>query len=173
MPSSKPVQRTLEALRKEGWTADVAEKWIAIPGPNRCSACGQARPRPGMPPGIRRDLHGFVDVDAFCPGKGKLYVQASRSADIAAHVDKLRSPEISPKIVDALRSGVRVEIHGWSQKGPRGKRKLWTRRRIVFGFRHVMDHGSVEAEALLGPLPPATERFELVYMEAEGDPLVW
>lgn len=171
MPASIPVQRTLKALRDEGWTADVAEKWIALPGKDRCHACGQPRPRPGFPPGIRRDLHGFVDVDAFHPTKGKLYVQASDDAGgIAKHVEKLSDPVIAEKIRDALRAGIRVEIHGWGMRGPRGGRKIWTRRRIKFVLIPTVDHGIVDAEAPLGPLPPGERCDKLGTYEAEGAP---
>ena len=164
MPASLPVQRTLEALRKEGWTADVAEKWVAIPGPNRCPSCGQARPRPGMPPGIRRDLHGFVDVDAFHPEKGHLYVQCSDDAGgMAKHVTKLLGEDLAPKVERALRAGCRVEIHAWGKRGPRGKVKHWTRRRLVFTLVSALDGYGLPAlsATMVGPL---------AYFEQEGAP---
>jgi hypothetical protein len=140
MPASLSVQRTLEALRDEGWTAAVAERWVELPGKDKCHACGKPRPRHGFPPGIRRDLHGFVDVDAFHPEKGKLYVQASdeTGGHVAEHVAKLKQlsadkgTPLGVLVSRALRAGVIVEIHGWGKKGPRGQAKRWTRRRLRF-----------------------------------------
>jgi hypothetical protein len=174
MPASIPVQRTLEALRDGGWTANVAEKWVELPGKFPCSSCGRPLPRPGFPPGIRRDLHGFVDVDAFHPEKGKLYVQASADSggDVAAHVAKLRSLEVDKGtpvgvlVSRAIRAGISVEVHGWGKRGPRGKAKRWTRRRICFLHATELD------PALWTPGPETDLEWAkfLVACEEEGEP---
>lgn len=124
MPS-EPVKRTLKALREEGWTADVAERWIAFPW---------KKPGEPGPPGVRKDLFGYVDVVAYRPLHGVLFVQASpETGQVSKHVAKLLS-ENSVEIARGLRSGIRIEIHGWGLKGERGKRKVWTRRRVAFGI---------------------------------------
>lgn len=124
MPS-EPVKRTLKALREEGWTADVAEKWVAFPW---------KKPGEPGPPGVRKDLFGYVDVVAYRPLHGVLFVQASpETGQVSKHVAKLLG-ENYVEIARAIRAGIRVEIHGWGLKGERGKRKLWTRRRLAFGL---------------------------------------
>ena len=155
MPASLPVQRTLAALRKEGWDADVAEKWIAFPS---------KRPEFGGAPGIRRDLHGFVDVDAFHPERGHLYVQCSDDAGgMAKHVAKMLGEDLVGKVERALRSGSRVEIHAWGKRGPRGSVKHWTRRRLVFSLILALDTYGLPAltATMVGPL---------AYFEQEGEP---
>ena len=161
-----------EAIVKD--TADGAEKWVELPGKVPCSSCGRPRPRPGFPPGIRKDLHGFVDVDAFHPQKGKLYVQASADSggDVAAHMWKLKSLEVGKGIPvgvlvsRAIRAGIAVEVHGWGKRGPRGKVKHWTRRRVRFS--HV-----TELDPVRWPPGPETDlewARGLVAYDVEGEP---
>jgi hypothetical protein len=123
---------------------------------------------------VRRDLHGFVDVDAFHPIKGRLYVQASDESGghVAEHVAKLkaltaeRGTPIGVLVSRAVRAGNIVEIHGWGKRGPRGKAKRWTRRRLRFVHREKL--------AEFQPLSSEEEvdlawarRLEVVEMEGE------
>ncbi len=97
------TQHSLKLLRDEGYLVDVAEYWQATP-----YSAG---------PGVRKDLHGFIDLLAF--GNGiTLLVQCTSAAQVAAH---LRKMDQIPAVYEALRSGCRVEVHGWDQtrKGAR------------------------------------------------------
>jgi len=89
MPAS-PTQRTLAYLRKDGWLAQVTEKWI--PGAN-----------------FRKDLWGFVDVLAI-KGTEILGVQSTSYANTSARVKKIEESEH----VDAVReAGIAIHVHGW------------------------------------------------------------
>lgn len=96
--------RTLAALRAEGWTVDVCERWI--PG---------AR--------VRRDLFGLLDIVAL-KGDQTMGVQCTSSANMAARVKKLAESEN----IGALReAGWTVEVWGWRKSKPSGK---WVVRRV-------------------------------------------
>jgi hypothetical protein len=108
---SSPTARSLEWLRKNGWTADKVEQWI-----------------PKVK--IRRDLFGFGDIFAFKQGCPHLIVQAT--ADDGGHVsDRVKKIVKEPRAKGWLESGGEVVVHGWGKKGPRGSRKLWTLRSVA------------------------------------------
>lgn len=127
---SSPTSRTLDLLRKEGWTAQVVEKW----NPHSKT---------------RLDLFGGIDVFAcmpkawaecveideahrvvtFGPPKepgGFLGVQACAGASHSSRKAKLLSEK---RMAIWLAAGGRLEIWSWSKRGARGKRKTWTARR--------------------------------------------
>src|SRR5882724_2951811 len=128
--SSKPVQRSLAHLRKNGWSACVVERWIP--------------PRGTMKFGVRIDAFGFGDLLActyprdYVP-KGKspttkyttiipptiALVQATDHTSFSKH--KIKILEI-PEFYKWKSAGGTVLLHGWGKRGPRGKRKLWTLR---------------------------------------------
>jgi len=88
--AESPTSRTLKRLRKEGYLADVTEKWI--PGAN-----------------IRKDLFGFIDVLCI-KGTEILGVQATSYTNISARVKKIAEHEH----VDAVRdAGICIEVWGW------------------------------------------------------------
>jgi hypothetical protein len=105
--TSSPTARTLARLRKEGWTASVVERF----NPHA---------------EVRQDLFGFIDVLAIRPGEPPLAVQATTGTNAAARLKKALA---LPALRTWLDAGSRLEAHGWSKKGPRGKRKLWTLKR--------------------------------------------
>ncbi|SRR5258706_4395691 len=114
--ASKPVQRSLAHLRKNGWTVCIVEKWIP--------------PRGKMPFGVRIDAFGFGDllgcrVDPST-GEGMIALfQATDHTSFSKHKLKILGiPEFQKwKSADGL-----VFLHGWGKRGPRGKRKVWTLR---------------------------------------------
>jgi len=102
---SSPTSRTLQYLRDDGMLAGVVEKWI---------------------PKVKQrvDLFGFIDIVAIRPGKdGCLGVQATSRSNVAARRTKILG--LNPARV-WLQTGNRIWIVGWSKKGAKGKRKLWT-----------------------------------------------
>jgi len=107
MPTKKsPTQRTLTKLRADGLLAAVVEKWNAHAG-------------------VRQDLFGVIDILAIS-GASTIGIQACAGA---SHADRRKKCVKSEKLVKWLQSSHRhFEIWSWSQKGPRGKRKLWTAR---------------------------------------------
>jgi len=128
-----PTQRTLKLLRKEGWIAEVVEKWIP------CTPAGFKGPIK------RRDLWG-CDVIAcraltlegdgdtsakfFDPGEDYgtlMFVQCTSDANVSARVKKLNAMPVTA----ILRNCARLEVHGWGKKGARGKVKKWECRRVA------------------------------------------
>jgi hypothetical protein len=107
-----PTARTLAELRARGYTAEVVEQIIRIPGRN------------GQPPRVfRRDLYGFGDVLAFKLGEPVLIVQACITSDQANRLAKIRNTATARLWLVA---GNRIAVWGWAKRGPRGQRKVWT-----------------------------------------------
>lgn len=100
---SSPTQRSLRHLRDNNWTAEITEHWNPFAH-------------------IRHDLFGFCDILAISPGRGFLAVQTTSAVNFNKRVGKVKA---EPKAGLWLASGGRIQVHGWSKKGPRGKRKIW------------------------------------------------
>src|ERR1700684_3240067 len=93
-----PTALTLRYLRRLGFMADVAERWIA-----------QA--------GIRRDLFHCIDVVAIKTGEKILGVQCTSLSNLPARVSKARQ---SAEMAVWLGTGhARFQLFGWTH-GPRG-----------------------------------------------------
>jgi len=88
-----PTQRTLAALRDEGWHAEVVEKWI--PGAN-----------------IRKDLWGFADILCLRAGSVPLVVQCTSASNVSARVKKITE---SPLLALVRGSNIAIEVRGWSK----------------------------------------------------------
>jgi hypothetical protein len=106
---TSPTKRTLDKLRSEGFQlVEVTERWNPFAK-------------------VRKDLFGFVDVlgvrDNFV-----IAVQTTSGANVSARFEKMR---LLPSVTHWLLSPYRkVVIHGWAQRGAKGKRKLWTCREV-------------------------------------------
>ena len=85
-----PTARTLAALRADGWTAEVVERWNP-----------HAR--------VRHDLFNIADILAV-RGRETLAVQVTAGSGVSARVRKLHASNALPLLVSA---GWRVEVHGW------------------------------------------------------------
>lgn len=110
---SKPVQRSLAHMDKNGWTTAIVEKYIK---------------HPGMEFGRRVDVWGFGDLLACRPPMNgrpgvTALVQCCRAADMAEHRDKVYAIK---EFYDWRDAGNRVFLQGWSMKGARGETKRWT-----------------------------------------------
>lgn len=99
-----PTQRSLALLRERGYLVAIVEKFVRFP-----------------PPGHRVDLWGFVDLLAVKAGE-VLGVQVTSGAHVSERLKKIAA---SPHIATVLSAGVKVVVHGWAKKGPRGKMKKW------------------------------------------------
>lgn len=87
-----PTQRSLNLLRKQGYTCYIVEHFNAFAK-------------------VRRDLFGFIDIAALHPDKkGVLGVQTTSGSNLAARITKAEA-------LDAyklwLAAGNAVEFHGW------------------------------------------------------------
>lgn len=108
MAGISPTQRSLAYLRNLGYKAFVVEKVL--------------------PYSYRKiDFAGFADILAFKPGiPGVLAVQTTSSSNISAHRRKYEDDKvISGNIEDWLAAENKFDLHGWSKRGARGKRKIW------------------------------------------------
>lgn len=99
-----PTERTLQWCRKQGWEADVAEKWI--PQTKR-----------------RRDLFGFVDIVALT-GEGIVGIQATSTPNVQARVKKIGA-EVKDKAVAWLNSGGEIWVMGWKKYKQPVKRRYY------------------------------------------------
>jgi hypothetical protein len=98
-----PTARSLALLRKRGYLADVAEKWI---------------PRAN----VRRDLFGFIDVAAIVPDQaGVLGVQATTLGNVSARLNKARE---LPALKTWLSAGNGFQVWGWVKRGQRWHVKI-------------------------------------------------
>ena len=105
---TSPTARTLQWFRKRGWPAQVVERW------NQYSK-------------TRHDLFGFVDVVAMDPNSGRLVgVQCTSTGNLRARLRKAQAISF----FTLWKQANDVEFHGWAKRGARGKRKVWTLRRL-------------------------------------------
>lgn len=112
-----PTQRTLRELRIMGFTAYVVERWNPYAK-------------------IRQDLFGFIDILAMKAGEPLLAVQATSAGHVSARLKKIRDTSLSQ---DWISTGNRLEIWGWSKKGPRSKRKTWSVTKKVVAMGRPLD----------------------------------
>lgn len=111
MSGLSPTQRSIELLKKEGYKVAIVEKFNHFVK-------------------IRQDLFGFMDLLCVHPDKqGTLGVQTTSGSHLAQRIDKAA---MLPMFHLWLKTGNRVEFHGWVKKGARGKRKLWNLNRVCF-----------------------------------------
>ena len=110
MKGLSPTQRTLRALREQGFVCAIIEKWNPYGGPH----------------GIRQDLFGIIDILALDPRRGVVGVQ-STGQDFAGHFRKL-TEEKAQECLDWLTTpGTALELWAWrkvkAQRG--GKAMIW------------------------------------------------
>ncbi len=121
--ASKPTQRSLKHLRDHGWTVCIVEKYIKHPNMafgKRIDAFGigdlLACRSELLDEGHRTQINGMIALVQCC------------STDFAKHKTKLLA---IPELQTWKAAGGEVIIHGWTKKGPRGKRKTWTLREEI------------------------------------------
>ena len=123
--ASKPTQRSLAYLRKEGWMVCVVEKFLPARGTMKF-------PR-------RIDAFGFGDLLACRSGMfhrdGVIHptaqialVQTTDASSFSKHKDKLVTLS---EFHNWKAAGGIVVLHGWGKRGARGKKKTWTLREEV------------------------------------------
>ncbi len=107
-----PTARALEQLRKDGYTAQVVERWN--PFAKR-----------------RVDLFGFCDLIYLTAADKDWYgnivaVQVTTGTNHAARRTKTLA---EPRALKWIQSGGLIEIWSYTLAGPRGKAKVWTLRK--------------------------------------------
>ena len=110
-----PTQRTLRALRQEGYICGIAERFNAHAGPY----------------GIRQDLFGFIDIVAIKP-IGICGIQSCGSS-FAEHDRKILDNEYAP---EWLKAGGAIELWGWRKikKVKGGVAMVWKPRLKVYSM---------------------------------------
>lgn len=88
--ANSPTQRTLAALRAQGYTAEVVERFNHF-----------AR--------IRQDLFGFIDILAIRENE-VLGVQACAGSSASARVKKIEDHD---NLSAVRKAGIRIEVHAW------------------------------------------------------------
>lgn len=117
---STPTSRTLQLLKKEGKIAEVSEKWNAFTNQ-------------------RKDLFGFIDIVALdATNKGTWGIQCTSTSNVNARINKIQN-ECKDNAIAWLKAGNHIEVIGWSKKGPKGKRKLWTPTRKTITLEDFLD----------------------------------
>lgn len=100
-----PMQLSLRYLRNLGYTVWKTEHWNSFSR-------------------SKTDLFGGIDIAGIKSGEnGVLGVQTTTTGHMNDRKEKLNN---LPAILLWASVGNPLEVHGWSKKGPRGKRKLWT-----------------------------------------------
>jgi len=93
-----PTQRTLNLLRKDGYIAQVVERWNPYAK-------------------VRQDLFGIIDVLAMhSEVTGVVGIQATSYSNISSRVQKTMQSE---HIKTWLQAGNGFYVHGWKKKGSR------------------------------------------------------
>lgn len=104
-----PTQRTKAKLKAEGWPfVAVTERWNAF------AKC-------------RQDLFSFVDILALRQNE-LMAVQTTSGSNVSARLEKIRNAPAAAVWLSVPNH--RLVVHGWSKRGARGERKLWTCREV-------------------------------------------
>ena len=89
-------------LREQGWSAAITEHFNVFAK-------------------IRVDLFNFVDI--LCLKKGKMLAVQTTTA---THLEERKKKILANPNYSLLKSaGCGIELHGWSLRGKRGKKKTW------------------------------------------------
>lgn len=93
---SGPTERSLKHLRRQGYIADVVEKWIPFVRK-------------------RKDLFGFIDIlGVHKEREGDVIgVQATSATNVAARVEKIVNHE---NIGPVRKGGIKIVVHGWAKR---------------------------------------------------------
>jgi len=101
---SSPTERSLNYLRKQGYTVAVVERW-----------------NPHIK--IRQDLFGFVDLLAIRRGE-TLAVQTTTGDHLADRIAKLDDPKVLAKVAAVREAGWKIHMHGWRKSARSGHWEL-------------------------------------------------
>lgn len=119
---TSPTQLSLKLLREEGYIVAIVEKYNIFSH-------------------RRIDLFSIGDLLAVKDNEnGCTMIQTTSSSNLSARVHKSvyeKEPYNNLKIW--LAAGNRFILHGWSKKGPKGKRKLWTVTKKEFTLKELIE----------------------------------
>lgn len=112
--SRSPTALALELLKDLGYHAGKVETWVQ-----------------GAKRGFYRDLWGCIDIHAVHKEHGFLYVQVTGDSggNMSTRVTKISEAPVLPIL---LHLGAKVEVWGWSRRGPQKGKRTWHMRRVRF-----------------------------------------
>jgi hypothetical protein len=88
--SSTLTKRTLDSMRKSGYTCQVVEVW----NPHA---------------GVKNDLFGFIDV--LCVKENEIIgIQVTSKSNMQARVEKILKHK---NFIPVKKSGIKIVLHGW------------------------------------------------------------
>lgn len=90
-----PTSRSLDLLRKEGWTAQVVEQTIR-----------------GKGVVFKRDLFSCIDIICLRDGV-TMGVQTTSASNISSRIRKIAE---CPQLPEIRKAAWRIEVHGWSKR---------------------------------------------------------
>lgn len=142
-----PTARTLDWLRRAGYTAEKVERINPFAGPpdKRCPVCGKNRI------GKTVDLFGFIDVIAVGGGEtGVLAVQstAGGGSGDSNHYARARKILGIPAARVWIEAGNRIMVQSWKQPGGAGTRWQSRIETITIGQFEEPDAAQDEPEGL-------------------------
>lgn len=106
MAKVSPTQRSLKYWKGQSAYVAKTEHWNAFAH-------------------VRQDLFGFADLVVLrLDQKGVLAIQTTSAKNISSRVAKIQS---LPAAKAWLEADNQIIVEGWSKKGPRGGKKVWTR----------------------------------------------
>ena len=106
----QPTQRTLEVLKETGVLCQKVEYWNTFAK-------------------RRIDLFGFIDIVAVQESRtGFLCIQATTDNNISERIKKVLE-KCSESARRVLQSGNSIEVWGWREYKPRGKKSFWDAKR--------------------------------------------
>ena len=101
--AKRAVQRSMEALRDDGYLVGKTEHW-----------------NPWVPPnGLLQDLFGFIDLVAIRVGEKITAVQVTKE-HVPEHIEKIQANKAAKVWLEC---GGRIVIHHWRELGPKGEKK--------------------------------------------------
>lgn len=134
---STPTRRTLEYCRREGWMADICEKWIPAQAPKQAETPEHFQ-RFHRSFGRRKDLFGFIDVICIRPG-AIVAIQATSGSNGIHRVKKIQQ-ECSDAAAAWLDAGGEIEVWAWRKYAQRENGRLWRPRITTFSLDDA-EHG--------------------------------
>lgn len=100
MAKTNTTARTIERLRREGYTAANVERFYG---------------------GVSHDLFNCIDILAMSEDE----LIGIQCTTVAHQSERMKKIQAEPMMKTWIIGGRRLQVWGWAKKGPRGKRKLW------------------------------------------------
>ncbi len=125
-----PTQRTLKALKDQGFKCGIVERWISF-----------GRRRDGQR-GIRKDLFGIIDIVALDFSRGFIGVQSTGTGFSAHHKEITQDLDKIKAAINWLSTpGGHLELWGWRKvnQSKTSKRKVYRPRVKVYTLADFID----------------------------------